>query len=103
MPEQNHKQPDKEFRAGTIVAAVWETTTTINGRSVPQHSIRIQKRYRDERSGQWKSTTYFRPDDLPKLALVVNKVYEDVMLRTSAEGDVTAAEPRAAAQAARGQ
>ena len=51
------------------------------GRSVAQHSIRIQKRYRDEKSGEWKTTTYFRPDELPKLALVVSKTYEHLMLR----------------------
>lgn len=85
MSENTGKQPQKEFRAGTIVAAVWEDQAVVNGRSVPQFSIRVQKRYRDERSGQWKTTTYFRADDLPKLVLVANKVYEDVMLRCSAE------------------
>jgi len=83
MANNSNNHPTKEFRAGTIVAAVWETQTTVNGRSVPQHSIRIQKRYKDERTGEWKTTTYFRPDDLPKLILVANKVYEDVMLRTT--------------------
>lgn len=85
MNESNGKQPQKEFRAGTIVAAVWEDETVVSGRGVTQFSIRIQKRYRDERSGQWKTTTYFRPDDLPKLVLVANKVYEEAMLRCSAE------------------
>lgn len=81
MNEQDDKKPRKEYRAGTIVAAIWEDHTVINGRSFPQHDIRIQKRYRDERSGQWKTTTYFRPDDLPKLMLIAGKVYEDLMLR----------------------
>jgi hypothetical protein len=85
MNENNGKQPQREFRAGTIVAAVWEDETVVSGRNVTQFSIRIQKRYRDERSGQWKTTTYFRPDDLPKLVLVANKVYEEVMLRCTAE------------------
>lgn len=80
MPE-NNTRPQREYRAGTIVAAVWTSPKVVNGRTVNEHSIRIQKRYRDERSGQWKSTTYFRPDDLPKLMLVARKVYEDVMLR----------------------
>jgi len=85
MSEPNHQQPDVEFRAGTIVAAIWTKTTTLDGRSVPQHSIRIQKRYRDDRSGQWKTTTYVRPDELPKLALVVSKAYEHLMLRETEE------------------
>ena len=81
MPSEPSERPTTEFRAGTVVAAIWTKTTTLNGRSVPQHSIRIQKRYRDEKSGEWKTTTYFRPDELPKLGLVVSKAYEHLMLR----------------------
>lgn len=44
--------PAVESRAGTVVAAIWTKSTTIDGRSATQHSIRIQKRYRDERSGE---------------------------------------------------
>jgi len=49
-------------------------------------SVRIQKRYRDEKSGQWKTTTYLRPDELPKLALVATKAYEYLMLRQTGNG-----------------
>ena len=81
MPSEQSERPSNEFRAGTAVAAIWTRTTTLNRRNVPQHSIRIQKRYRDEKSGEWKTTTYFRPDELPKPALVVSKAYEHLMLR----------------------
>lgn len=83
MNDQSQKRPCREFRAGTVSAAVWEETSIVNGRNVTQYNIRIQKRYRDERSGQWKTTTYFRPDELPKLVLVANKVFEDVMLKVN--------------------
>ena len=79
MNEAEH--PVKEFRAGTVAAAIWTKHAPLDGRSVAQHSIRVQKRYRDEKSGQWKTTTYFRPDELPKLALVVSRAYEFLMLR----------------------
>jgi hypothetical protein len=81
MASEPAERPAAEFRAGTVVAAIWTKSTTIDGRSAAQHSIRIQKRYRDEKSGEWKTTTYFRPDELPKLALVVSKAYEHLMLR----------------------
>ena len=81
MSEQETRQPMKEYRAGTISAAVWEKTVTIDGRSMPRHTIRIQKRYKDERSGEWKTTGFLRPDDLPKIALVAGKAYEHVTLR----------------------
>jgi hypothetical protein len=74
-------QPLKEYRAGTVVASIWQSKASTNGRPAPQHSIRIQKRYRDDRTGQWKTTTYFRPDELPKLALVVSRAFEFLTLR----------------------
>jgi hypothetical protein len=89
MSNEPSERPTNEFRAGTVVAAIWTKTATLNGRSVPQHSIRIQKRYRDEKSGEWKTTTYFRPDELPKLALVVSKAYEHLMLREMDDTSLT--------------
>lgn len=78
---QQPQPPAKEFRAGTICAAIWTKTETRDGKSIPQHSIRVQKRYRDERTGDWKTTSYFRPEDMPRLALVAGKVFEHVTLR----------------------
>ena len=75
-------QPDKEFRAGTISAAIWRNEVEKEGRTVVQHSVRVQKRYRDQ-SGEWKTTTYFFPADLPKLRLVVEKAFEYVSLQES--------------------
>ena len=78
---QQPQPPVKEFRAGTICAAIWTKAETRDGRSVMQHNIRVQKRYRDERTGEWKTTSYFRPEDMPRLALVANRVFEYVTLR----------------------
>jgi len=86
MSESDKQQPVMEFRAGTIVASVWQERGAANGKSYPTFSIRIQKRYRDEKSGQWKTTTYVRPDELPKLALVATKAYEHLMLRQTDNG-----------------
>jgi len=86
---KDKEQPIKEFRAGTAVAAIWVSKNAVNGQSLAQHSIRVQKRYRDDRSGEWKTTTYFRPDELPKLALVVSRAYEFLTLRQSE--DITGA------------
>ena len=89
MASETCERPTVEIRAGTIVAAIW--SKTVNGQSSTQHTIRIQKRYRDDRSGEWKTTTYFRPDELPKLALVASKAYEHLTLREV--DDTTAARP----------
>lgn len=80
-----NSKPMKEFRAGTAVVAIWAETAATNGRAVPSYSIRVQKRYRDDKDGQWKTTTYFRPDELPKLGLVVSRAYEFLTLRETEE------------------
>ena len=74
-------QAERHFRAGAIWATVYSKETTRNGRGFTEHSIRIQRHWKDERTGKWASTTYFRPDDLPKLILVTSKAYEFVTLR----------------------
>jgi hypothetical protein len=83
MSENN--PPIKEFRAGTVVVAVWSQTVSVNGRAVPQYSIRVQKRYRDDKTGEWKTTSYYRTEELPKLALVVSRAYEFLTLRETEE------------------
>lgn len=88
MANREKDCPVAEFRAGTIVASLWTPTAQQDARFAPQPNIRIQKRYRDEKTGEWKTTTYFRPDDLPKLALVANKVFEHICLK--ANGDAVA-------------
>jgi hypothetical protein len=79
--------PIKEFRAGTVAAAIWESKTPSNGKAYAQYSIRVQKRYRDDKSGQWKTTSYYRPDELPKLALVASRAFEFLTLRESNEAE----------------
>ncbi len=83
--------PIKEFRAGTVAAAIWESKAPVNGKSYAQYSIRVQKRYRDDKAGQWKTTSYFRPDELPKLALVVSRAFEFLTLRESDETEAVPA------------
>jgi len=85
-PKQTPQQPVKEFRAGTVSAAIWRNERADGERTVVQHTVRIQKRYRDQTTGEWKNSDYLFPNDLPKVALVVNKAYEFISLREREDG-----------------
>jgi hypothetical protein len=75
------KRPTRQFQAGCIFGAVWtESRKTGNGEAI-SFSIQIEKRYRDERTGTWHSTSYLRPEDLPKLSLVANQIFKSVFYR----------------------
>ena len=85
MMRETPQKPEKEFRAGGIKAAIWRTETIQDERTVVQHTVRVQKRYRDQQTGEWKDTEYLFPNDLPKLELVVHRAYEYIALRESEE------------------
>jgi hypothetical protein len=69
---------EKEFRAGAIWAHVYRADKSTA--KYPQYDVRIQRHWNDTRSGKWRTTTYFRPEDLPRLILVASKAYEYIML-----------------------
>ena len=80
MSEQG-QAPIKEFRAGSIRAAIWKNETEVEGRTVVQHSVRIEKRFFDKKTGEWRASDYFFANDLPRLCLVTEKAFEYVALR----------------------
>ena len=82
---QSNQRPVREFRAATIKAAIWAERREEQGRTVVRHTVKIQKRYFDKSSNEWRTTEYFFPDDLPRLCLVAEKAFEYVALCESAD------------------
>lgn len=82
--------PDVVYRSGGVSVAVWKNETLQNGRTVPQFSVRIQKRFKDAESGEWKTTDYFFPEDLPRLELVVREAYRYVALKENGQDNAAA-------------
>lgn len=80
------RPPDQEYRAGSVRASIWAEEVEQDGRRFRNHTIKIDKRYRDE-AGEWKSTQYFFPNDLPRLALVASKAFEYAVLASREEDD----------------
>jgi hypothetical protein len=77
---QQASKPIKEFRAGNVRAAVWRNELEQGGRTVVRHSVRVEKRFRNEK-GEWQTTPYYFPEELPRLQLVAAKALEFVALR----------------------
>ena len=85
MTQQTSTAPIKVIRVGGISASVWKDDVEKDGATVVRHSVRIQKRFRQD-NGEWKNTDYFFPEDLPKLQLVAAKAFELVSLKESEDG-----------------
>lgn len=80
---QQTQSPVKEFKAGSVKAAIWKDERDDQDRTVVRHSVKIQKRFFDKTSGEWRDTDYFFVNDLPRLRLVAEKAFEYIALRES--------------------
>ena len=86
MSQQNDSKPIKDFRAGGVQASVWRNEVDKDGQTVVRHSVRIQKQFRKQ-DGEWESTDYYFPEDLPKLQLVAAKSFEFITLKESKDAE----------------
>ena len=73
--------PEKKFSTGALVATVWQNQgVSKNGEDVSYKTVSFQRRYKDP-SGEWKSTSTLRVNDLPKASLVLQKAYEYLVMK----------------------
>jgi hypothetical protein len=80
MQDETGAKPTKVFRCGGIQAAAWANQRVMDSAVVEVHSVRISKSYKE--GDEWKRTTIFAVEDLPKVALVATEVYKFLRLRS---------------------
>ena len=83
--------PKKRFRCGGVFASVWENEQMANDGTFTVESVTFSRRYK-KGNGEWDSTSSFRKNDLPKVAVVCQKAYEFLnskqpQTKSSGEGD----------------
>lgn len=74
-------RPEKEYRCGAVIGAIWRHESQKEDRKVVTFSIRIYKSYCDPDTDVWHETDYFFAEELPRVRLVADKCYEYVALR----------------------
>jgi len=86
MSQQNSSKPIKDFRSGGIQASVWRNEVQKDGDTVVRNSVKIQKRFKNEK-GDYENTDYYFRDDLPRLILVAQKAFEFIALKESKDAE----------------
>jgi len=71
MSEEKNAPPEKTIRAGGVVASIWKNKSK-DGKEFK--TIGIERTYKD--GDEFKKTSSYNLNDLPKLALVTKKAYE---------------------------
>ena len=73
---ENKKNPTKVYKAGVLQLSLWENETP-EGDVV--RSFTIQRSYKDK-DDKWQHTTNLRTSDLPKLRVLIDEAYKDLIL-----------------------
>ncbi len=81
MSTETKNRPIKVFTCGAVKAAIWSDSKIINNALVEMHSIKIDRSYKDKATGQWKNTSSFNVEDLPKIAALASEAYKFIRIR----------------------
>jgi hypothetical protein len=72
-------KPVARFKAGQVSAAVWANEITTNGRQVTVLKSSVQRRYKDNKDGQWKSSGSFSRNEIPLAIYCLQKCFEHMI------------------------
>lgn len=64
--------PEHKLKLGSLQLSAWKNTSEKGD----FHTYTLQRSYKDTKTGEWKNTTQLRTNDLPKLSILANKMYE---------------------------
>lgn len=79
MADKKNK-PVFSIKTGGVSASVWKNIAKKDGKEYEFATISLVRSYKDK-DGEWQTSSNFNLNDLPKVALVVNQVYQRLMLK----------------------
>ena len=92
----NTTLPVAKFKAGQVSSAVWSNQMVINGKSVTVLKATVQRRYKDNSTGEWKSSGSFSRNEIPLAIFCLQKALEEIVDKQNAASQDTAAVPEEA-------
>lgn len=74
-------KPVAKFTAGgQISAAIWENEIqTRNGGTATIQKVSVQRRYKDNKDGKWKSSTSFSRNEIPLAMYVLQRAFSHMI------------------------
>jgi len=74
--------PIKVIKAGSIQVAIFKNTFEKDGKPFDTFSVSATKTYKS--GEEFKTTTSFNPNELPKVMLLLQKAYEELTINKEA-------------------
>ena len=68
--------PVKKIRVSNISCALWENEINVNGTTKTLLRATLDRRYKDPKTGEWKSSGSYGRNDIPICVYVLQKAFE---------------------------
>ncbi|MEK6677585.1 MAG: hypothetical protein AABZ47_18270 [Planctomycetota bacterium] len=84
-----NNKPSAKFKAGGVSVALWPTEITANGRTITVLKASLDKRYKDNATGEWKSSSSLSRNEVGQAVLCLVRAYAAMMEKSTDEEEVT--------------
>lgn len=71
--------PVKKFSAGSISVALFENSIVVSGQTKKVLKASVGRRYRDNKTGEWKSSQSFSRNEIPLVVYCLQKAFDSMM------------------------
>ena len=69
-------KPKEVIRVGAVNVSIFENTIAKDGKILSIPKVVFQVRYKDKKTGEWKSTTSLSVNDIPKAINALQRAYQ---------------------------
>ena len=81
------QKPIAKFKAGMVSAAIWENPIEVKGKTVTMLKATVQRRYKDNKSGDWKSSQSFSRNEIPMAIYCLQQAFEKMLGESDGDSD----------------
>ncbi len=79
---EKRERPIKDYRSGNVRGSIWRKKIQKDGRTRTRYSVCLKKQIRKQ-DGSYEDTSYFFPDELPRLITVAESCYRYTVISES--------------------
>ena len=79
--------PVAKFRAGQVSAALWQNDIQVRGQTIKVLKATVQRRYKAQDSGEWRSSTSFSRNEIPLAIYCLRKAFEKIIEAQNGSSD----------------
>ena len=81
------QKPLKTIAAGSCRAAIWENEIRVNGSTKTVLKATVERRYKDNKDGSWKSSQSFSRNEIPLAVYCLSKAFETIVAEEKDDGN----------------